>query len=121
MILSLLNHCNMARITIRDLGYSPGQLPQGVKNSILDVPLSGVRVGQATFGRDGDDVLHGVTVIFPRHPDDIAIPCYAGMSVLNGNGEVSGSYQIKDWGFINTVRLSSCQALPLLRSKHIFT
>ena len=27
----------MARMTIRDLGYAPGQLPPGPKNSILDV------------------------------------------------------------------------------------
>ena len=39
----------------------------------------------------------------PRHPDDINTPCYAGMHTLNGNGEVTGSYQIKDWGYINTV------------------
>jgi D-aminopeptidase len=64
----------------------------------------GVRIGQATVGEDGDDVRKGVTVLLPRHPDEIAVPCYAGMHVLNGNGEVSGSYQIKDWGFTNTVR-----------------
>ncbi|KFZ02034.1 hypothetical protein V500_00484 [Pseudogymnoascus sp. VKM F-4518 (FW-2643)] len=90
----------MARMTIRDAGYTPGQLPSGPKNSILDVP--GVHVGQTTVGEDGDDVRHGVTVILPRHPDDINIPCYAGTHTLNGNGEVSGSFQIKDWGFINT-------------------
>jgi hypothetical protein len=28
---------NMARMTIRDLGYTPGQLPPEPKNSILDV------------------------------------------------------------------------------------
>jgi len=28
------------------------------------------------------------------------------MHTLNGNGEVSGSYQIKDWGYTNTVRSS---------------
>ncbi|KAH8784195.1 peptidase family S58-domain-containing protein [Hyaloscypha sp. PMI_1271] len=84
-------------MTIRDLGYSPGQLPTGPKNSILDV--KGVRVGQVTVGNDGDDVHNGVTVILPRSPDEIHIPCYAGMHTLNGNGEVSGSYQIKDWGF----------------------
>lgn len=60
-------------------------------------------MGQITIGKDGDDVQNGVTVILPRHEDDISIPCYAGMHTLNGNGEVSGSYQIKDWGFTNTV------------------
>jgi len=65
--------------------------------------ISGVHVGQVTIGEDGEDVRKGVTVILPRHPDDIYIPSYAGMHTLNGNGEVSGSYQIADWGFINTV------------------
>lgn len=63
----------------------------------------GVHVGQVTVGKDGDAACKGVTVILPRHPDDITIPSYAGMHTLNGNGEVSGSYQIADWGFINTV------------------
>ena len=27
----------MVRMTIRDLGYTPGQIPTGAKNSILDV------------------------------------------------------------------------------------
>ncbi|RDW79432.1 hypothetical protein BP6252_04070 [Coleophoma cylindrospora] len=88
------------RMTIRDLGYVPGQLAPGEKNSILDVP--GVHVGQVTVGQDGSDFLKGVTVIMPRHPDDIYTPCYAGMHTLNGNGEVTGWYQVKDWGFINT-------------------
>jgi len=57
-----------------------------------------------TVGEDGDPVRKGVTVILPRHPDDIYIPSYAAVHTLNGNGEVTGSYQIKDWGFINTVR-----------------
>lgn len=87
-------------MTIRGLGYCPGQLPTGPKNSILDV--KGVRVGQVTVGKDGDSVRKGVTVILPRSPNEIHIPCYAGMHTLNGNGEVSGSYQIKDWGYTNT-------------------
>ncbi|ESZ89775.1 hypothetical protein SBOR_9835 [Sclerotinia borealis F-4128] len=88
------------RLTSRDIGYVPGQLQQGPKNSILDVP--GVHVGQHTIGEDGEDVRKGVTVIFPRHPDEITIPCYAGLHTLNGNGELTGSYQIKDWGYSNT-------------------
>jgi D-aminopeptidase len=64
---------------------------------------SGVRVGQVTVGKDGDDVCNGVTVILPRDPLEIHIPCYAGTHTLNGNGEVTGSYQIKDWGYTNTV------------------
>ncbi|CAG8961952.1 hypothetical protein HYFRA_00013732 [Hymenoscyphus fraxineus] len=88
------------RMTISDLGYTPGLLPSGPKNSILDVP--GVHVGQVTVGNDGDEVRHGVTVILPRHEDEIQIPCYAAIHTLNGNGELSGSYQVKDWGYTNT-------------------
>lgn len=90
----------MARMTIKDLGYSPGQLPAGPKNSILDVAgklkrldsvhsliCSGVRVGQVTVGKDGDDVCRGVTVVLPRDPKELYVPCYAGMHTLNGNGE----------------------------------
>ncbi|KAL2356521.1 peptidase family S58-domain-containing protein [Cryomyces antarcticus] len=63
---------------------------------------------------DGD-VVKGVTLIFPRHPDEIQVPCYAGMHTLNGNGEVTGSYQIKDWGFINTpVALTNSLSLGIV-------
>ncbi|KAL3421190.1 peptidase family S58 [Phlyctema vagabunda] len=61
-----------------------------------------VRVGQATIGKDASEFLKGVTVILPRDPDDIYVPCYAGLHVMNGNGEVTGCYQIKDWGYTNT-------------------
>lgn len=61
-----------------------------------------MHIGQATKV-DGDNVRSGVTVILPRDPADVQIPCYAGMHTLNGNGEVTGCYQIKDWGYINTV------------------
>jgi hypothetical protein len=67
--------------------------------------MTGVYIGQTTKV-DGDKVRSGVTVILPRAPTDVQIPCYAGMHTLNGNGEVTGCYQIKDWGYINTVRLS---------------
>lgn len=60
-------------------------------------------VGQTTI-HEGD-VHKGVTIIFPRPPDDIQVPCYAGIHTLNGNGEVTGAYQIKEWGFTNTVCL----------------
>lgn len=68
-----------------------------------------------TVGEDGDPVRKGVTVIFPRHPDEVYTPSYAAMHTLNGNGELSGSYQIKDWGFINTVRpLKSIEEISIL-------
>lgn len=51
----------------------------------------------------------GVTVILPRGPEGLQDPCYAGMHTLNGNGEVTGSFQIKDWGFVNTVGFAALQ------------
>ncbi|EDO00166.1 hypothetical protein SS1G_03026 [Sclerotinia sclerotiorum 1980 UF-70] len=49
------------RLTSKDIGYIPGQLPPGPKNSILDVP--GVHVGQNTVGKDGEDARKGATEV----------------------------------------------------------
>ena len=84
---------------IRDLGYSPGKLPTGPKNSILDV--QGVSVGATTI-HQGTDVHTGVTVILPRPEHELQKPCYAGVHALNGAGELTGSFQIKEWGWTNT-------------------
>lgn len=90
---------------IRDLGYSPGTLPTGSTNSILDVP--GVAVGQITVSATTPEsppestARKGVTVILPRPRDQVHIPCHAGTHTFNGNGELTGTRQIKDWGFSN--------------------
>jgi D-aminopeptidase len=57
--------------------------------------LIGARVGQCTVGENEEDLRKWFPVSLPRHPDEIHVPCYAEMFVLNGNGEVSGLYQIK--------------------------
>lgn len=90
---------------IRDLGYSPGILPTGKSNSILDVP--GVHISQVTVPtsdnlKEGSTACKGVTVILPRGPKDFHVPCHAGTFTFNGNGELTGSRQIADWGFTNT-------------------
>ncbi|KAK5110943.1 hypothetical protein LTR62_005481 [Meristemomyces frigidus] len=92
-------------MTIRDLGYSPGSLSTGPTNSLLDVP--GVHVGQVTVPTKqnlvaGSTATKGVTVICPRAPKDFWKPCRAGRFVFNGNGEVTGSGQVEDWGYTNT-------------------
>jgi D-aminopeptidase len=84
---------------IRDLGYSPGRLPPGLNNSVLDV--EGVSVGQVTIHKN-PNVHTGVTVILPRPEADIQKPCYAGIHALNGAGELTGSFQIREWGWTNT-------------------
>ena len=94
-----LNKVIPSKMRIRDLGYSPGKLPTGPKNSILDV--KGVSVGATTI-HQGTDVHTGVTVILPRPEHELQKPCYAGVHALNGAGELTGSFQIKEWGWTNT-------------------
>ena len=79
-------------------------------------------MGQTTVHEvEGDNHVHkGVTVILPRPPKDIQKPCYAGMHTLNGNGEVTGSYQIKEWGWTNTVCLPKCRLRSCLLSSSFF-
>ena len=84
---------------IRDLGYLPGSLGPGRLNSITDVP--GVSVGTVSV-HSNPDIHTGVTVILPRPASEILNPCYAGVHVLNGAGELTGSHQIREWGFTNT-------------------
>lgn len=93
------------RLTIRELGYAPGSSPPGPSNSILDVP--GVHVSQVTVSTlgatsDKSTATKGLSVISPRPPKHYHKPCHAGTFTFNGNGELTGSRQIADWGFINT-------------------
>ena len=92
-------------LRIRDLGYSPGSLPIGPTNSILDVPgvhISQVTVPTSTNLKHGSTASKGVTVICPRPPKEFYKPCHASAFTFNGNGELTGMRQAADWGFINT-------------------
>ncbi|KAK5123359.1 hypothetical protein LTR85_002791 [Meristemomyces frigidus] len=94
-----------SRLTIRDLGYTPGLLPAGSTNSIIDIPgvhISQVTVQTAADLKQGSTATKGVTVISPRPPKDFYKPCHAGTFTFNGNGELTASRQIEDWGFTNT-------------------
>ena len=79
----------------RDLGIplegSPGPL-----DAITDVP--GVAVGHATVIR-GSDVRTGVTAVFPRGTSDLR-QVFAGWFSLNGNGEMTGTAWIDDYGLL---------------------
>lgn len=93
------------RPTIRDAGYTPGLFPTGPTNSILDVP--GVHISQATVPttsdrKSGCTATKGVTIISPRPPTEYYKPCAASKFTFNGNGELTGTHQIADWGFTNT-------------------
>src|SRR5262245_8978948 len=83
-------------------GLRIGELDSGPRNSIADVP--GVRVGHVTVLRDepeppdGRGVARtGVTAIAPP-----ALPLPAGVAVLNGAGELTGSLQVREWGVLET-------------------
>jgi len=82
-----------------------GELEPGSSNSIADV--EGVRVGHATVWRDDPLARTGVTAIVPA-----SLPLPAGVSVLNGAGELTGSHEIREWGGLTTpVYLTSTHAV----------
>ncbi len=78
----------------------------GLNNAITDVP--GVSLGYTTL-IEGDGALEvgkgpvrtGVTAILPRPPERLAEPVFAGMFSQNGNGELTGSHLIEEFGGFN--------------------
>jgi L-aminopeptidase/D-esterase-like protein len=87
----------------RDLGIPLDGTP-GPLDALTDVP--GVTVGHATLVRGNGrlvagkgPVRTGVTAIFPRGRDDLA-PVFAGWFSLNGNGEMTGTAWIDDYGLL---------------------
>src|SRR3954469_7518759 len=82
----------------REGGIVIGALEPGPRNSIADV---GVTVGHVTVERTG------VTAVVPP-----SLPVPAGMAVLNGAGELTGSHEIREWGVLETpVYLTSTHAV----------
>jgi D-aminopeptidase len=89
---------------IRDDGIEPGRLAPGPRNSIADV---GVRVGHVTVRRDDPVARTGVTALVPP-----SLPLPAGVAVLNGAGELTGSLELREWGRLDTpVYLTSTHAV----------
>ncbi|MAT04820.1 MAG: aminopeptidase [Acidimicrobiaceae bacterium] len=90
----------------REFGLEFGPHPVGRHNAITDVP--GVRVGQVTIWRDPGRGDHGVgrtgvTAIVPDGIGDLFHrPMAAGVAVLNGAGELTGSIEIREWGILET-------------------
>jgi D-aminopeptidase len=87
----------------RDLGI-PLEGAPGTLNAITDV--AGVAVGHETIVRGAGKleigrgpVRTGVTAIFPRGRDDLT-PVFAGWFNLNGNGEMTGTAWIDDYGLL---------------------
>jgi D-aminopeptidase len=87
----------MPAVRARDHGIVIGRLQPGAGNAITDV--AGVVVGHASHTPDNT----GVTVVVPRAGSDSWLePAYAGVAVLNGAGELTGSIQIREWGVMET-------------------
>ncbi|MFL5767828.1 MAG: P1 family peptidase, partial [Actinomycetota bacterium] len=105
----------MGRGRAREFGISVGRFPPGERNTISDV--SGVRVGHSTVVRDPDDdprkaVRTGVTAVFPHEGLPWKERVYVGTHVLNGYGEMIGTYQLNEWGILHSpVVLTSSLAI----------
>ncbi|MCB6184054.1 P1 family peptidase [Leeia sp. TBRC 13508] len=87
----------------RDLGIRIGNGQPGPLNAITDV--IGIRVGHHTVIHDladGRKVRTGVTVIEPRAGHARLSPCFAGVHVLNGNGDATGLEWIREAGLLTT-------------------
>jgi L-aminopeptidase/D-esterase-like protein len=103
----------------RDLGI-PLDGNTGPLNAITDVP--GVAVGHVTLIRGrgklrvGEGpVRTGVTAIFPRGRQDLA-PVFAGWFSLNGNGEMTGTPWIEDYGqMLYPVTLTNTNSVGIVR------
>ncbi len=87
----------------RDIGI-PLEGAAGPLDAITDVP--GVTVGHLTLVRGAGKLVvgkgpvrTGVTAVFPRGKRDLA-PVFAGWFSLNGNGEMTGTAWIDDYGLL---------------------
>src|SRR5262245_11094274 len=93
---------------LREHGLRIGRHEPGSENAITDVP--GVQVGHVTVWRDEPDPpagrgvgRSGVTVVVPGVPATLtSSPVAAGVAVLNGAGELTGSHEIREWGLLET-------------------
>lgn len=85
----------------RTLGINIGRYDVGPHNAITDV--EGISVGHQTIIEDGENATArtGVTVIQPNH-DIYHERLFAGGTVINGAGELTGMTQIWEWGILET-------------------
>lgn len=88
----------------RRLGLGFGPTPTGQHNAITDVP--GVRVGQTTVWRDPEEggiARTGATaIVFDGLREIYEHPMAAGMAVLNGAGELTGTIEMREWGILES-------------------
>jgi len=81
-------------------GIEIGARPTGPTNTIIDVP--GVRVGHVTRW-EGRTTRTGVTAVVPGDLAEVWWrPMAYGTAVLNGTGELTGSFKAAEWGQLET-------------------
>jgi D-aminopeptidase len=89
-----------------DLGIRIGTFPTGPTNSVIDVP--GVGLGHSTVVYDdapppfGRGVARTGVSVVDLGGDTWERPVVAGVSVLNGAGELTGRSQVDEWGLLET-------------------
>src|SRR5215204_5358271 len=93
------------RMRAREAGITVGYLPPGPHNAITDV--EGLKVGHRTARRGepgGDEPVarSGVTAVIPHPGDLFRERLYAGVSVFNGYGEMTGKIVIDEWGLLGS-------------------
>ncbi|WDH19938.1 P1 family peptidase [Pseudomonas chlororaphis] len=101
----------------RQLGITVGVGTTGEFNAITDVP--GVRVGHSTLisiATDGKQIRTGVTVVQPRAGEARLDPCFAGLHVLNGNGDATGLEWIREAGLLSTpIAITNTHSVGVVR------
>jgi D-aminopeptidase len=103
----------------RDIGI-PFEGTPGPLNAITDVP--GVAVGHTTLIRGAGrlrvgagPVRTGVTAVFPRGLGDLS-PVFAGWFSLKGNGEMTGTAWIDDYGqLLYPVTITNTNSVGVVR------
>lgn len=101
----------------RDLGITIGHRKPGLLNAITDV--AGIRVGHSTINEilpNGANVNTGVTIIEPRPELTRFSPCFAGVHVLNGNGDATGLEWIREAGLLtSTIAFTNTHSVGIVR------
>lgn len=83
---------------INEFGINIGNLPNGINNSITDVP--GVKVGHKTY--DDGNIKTGVTAIIPHSGNIFKDKLVAASHIINGFGKTTGLVQVDELGTLET-------------------
>lgn len=111
----------MARMRLRDLGITIGQLPTGPHNAITDVP--GVLVGHSTLIFDEPRIARtGVTMIVPRNGAIWQDSVFAGYFSFNGCGEMTGLPWLEESGLLQSaIGITNTNAVGIVRDTLVAT